>query len=40
MKDEEVDPIEQALSKAKLQVIEEDYSDFGTYIWVKENGKA
>lgn len=40
MNDEEADPIEQALGKAKLQVIEEDYSDFGTYIWVKANGKA
>ena len=39
MEQESIDPIEQALSKAKLTVVKEDFSDFGTYIWVKANGK-
>lgn len=39
MEQEPLDPIEQALGKAKLTVIQEDFSDFGTYIWVKANGK-
>lgn len=39
MEQEPLDPIEQALSKAKLTVVKEDFSDFGTYIWVKANGK-
>jgi len=39
MEQEKPDPIEEALSKAKLTVVKEEYSDFGTYIWVKANGK-
>jgi hypothetical protein len=39
MEQEPLDPIEQALGKAKLTVVQEDFSDFGTYIWVKANGK-
>jgi hypothetical protein len=39
MEQEKPDPIEQALGKAKLTVVKEEYSDFGTYIWVKANGK-
>lgn len=39
MEQEPLDPIEQALSKARLTVVKEDFSDFGTYIWVKANGK-
>jgi len=39
MEQEKIDPIEQALGKAKLTVVKEEYSDFGTYIWVKANGK-
>jgi hypothetical protein len=39
MEQEKPDAIEQALGKAKVQIISEDFSDFGTYIWVKSNGK-
>jgi len=39
MEQEKPDPIEEALGKAKLTVVKEEYSDFGTYIWVKANGK-
>jgi hypothetical protein len=39
MEQEKPDAIEQALSKAKVQIISEEFSDFGTYIWVKSNGK-
>jgi hypothetical protein len=39
MEQEKPDAIEQALGKAKVQIINEEFSDFGTYIWVKENGK-
>lgn len=24
----------------KVQIIEEEFSDFGVYVWIKENGKA
>jgi len=39
MEQEKIDPIEEALGKARLTIVKEDYSDFGTYIWVKANGK-
>ena len=39
METEKPDAIEQALGKAKVQIVNEEFSDFGTYIWVKENGK-
>lgn len=39
MEQEKPDPVEEALGKARLTVVKEDYSDFGTYIWVKANGK-
>jgi hypothetical protein len=39
MEQEKIDPIEEALGKARLTVVKEEYSDFGTYIWVKSNGK-
>jgi len=39
MEQEKIDPIEEALGKARLTVVKEEYSDFGTYIWVKANGK-
>lgn len=40
MEQEKLDPMEQALSKARLTVVQEDFSDFGTYVWMKANGKA
>ncbi len=40
MKQEEIDPMEQALGKARLTVVKEEFSDFGTYVWIKANGKA
>ena len=40
MSKEKIDPMEQALSKARVQVVNEEFSDFGTYVWVKANGKA
>ena len=33
------DKFADALGKAKVRVISEEFSNFGTYIWVKENGK-
>ena len=39
METEKPDAIEQALGKAKARIITEEFSNFGTYIWVKENGK-
>jgi len=38
MKQEKLDPVEQALGKARIQVIEKHY-DWGIYIWIRENGK-
>ena len=38
MKQEKLDPIEQALGKARIQVIEKHY-DWGLYVWIRENGK-
>jgi hypothetical protein len=38
MKQEKLDPVEQALSKARIQVIEKHY-DWGLYVWIRENGK-
>jgi tRNA G37 N-methylase TrmD len=40
MSKEKVDPIEQALGNAKVQVVDEQFSNFGTYVWIKANGKA
>ena len=34
------DKFAEALGKAKLQIVEEEFSNFGTYVWVKANGKA
>lgn len=28
------------IGKTKVQVVNENFSDFGTYVWIKSNGKA
>jgi len=28
------------IGKTKVQVVPENFSDFGTYVWIKPNGKA
>ena len=40
MDEEKPDAIEQALSKAKVQIVNEEFSNFGTYVWIKSNGKV
>ena len=34
------DKFAEALGKAKVKIEEEQFSNFGTYVWVKANGKA
>ena len=34
------DKFAEALGKAKVQIVEEEFSNFGTYVWIKANGKA
>ena len=36
--EEKPDAIEEALKKARIQVIEKQY-DWGLYVWIRENGK-
>jgi hypothetical protein len=34
------DKFAEALGKAKVKIENEEFSNFGTYVWIKENGKA
>jgi hypothetical protein len=37
--EESEDKFADALGKAKVQIVSEDFSEFGTYVWIKSNGK-